>query len=247
MMSRNRSAGVSRWKCLLAVPAALALVALFAVPRFAVSAAPAGQDKPDQAKMEKMSQEKAAQAADEIRKIEQMQADLKSAFKATEDEAKRGEIKAKLQKLEQKRQELGAKLEAQGIHMKTAAPASEEMMKLKQTAEKIQAELAAAKDPAAKADLEKKLQMIKEKAIALQAASAKTSDPGHLPPLEEIKAKLESLKQKEADVRASLDKADTPEKKAELEKNLQMVLEKQEAMKALAEKAKAEMKAKPAK
>ncbi len=87
--------------------------------------------------MEKMSQEKAAQAADEVRKIEQMQADLKTAYKGTEDESKRAEIKAKLEKLAQKRQDLIAKLEAQGIRMKSSAPDSEEMMKLKQTAEKL--------------------------------------------------------------------------------------------------------------
>lgn len=239
MMSRNPSAGGSRWKCLLAVPAALALIALFAVPRLASSATPAGQDKPDQVKMEKMSQEKVAQAADEIRKIEQMEAELKSAFKATDDEAKRGEIKAKLEKLARKRQELTSNLEAQGIHLKSSVEPSEELMKLKQTAEKLNAELAATSDPDVKAKLEKKLQTLKEKAMSLQAASGKTSEPGSLPPLEEINAKLTSLKEKEAQVRSDLEKAESAEKKAELKKTLQIILEKQEAMKELAVKAKA--------
>lgn len=239
MMSRNPSAGGSRWKCLLAVPAALALIALFAVPRTAASATPAGQDKPDHVKMDKMSQEKAAQAAEEIRKIDQVMAELKSAYKATEDEAKRGEIKAKLEKMSQKRQDLAAQLEAQGIHLKTSAPASEEMMKLKQQAEKLNAKLAETTDPAVKAELEMKLQQLKEKAAAMNESAVKVSKPSELPPLEEIKAKLTSLKEKEAQVRSDLEKAESAEKKAELKKTLQIILEKQEAMKELAAKTKA--------
>ena len=239
MMSRNPSAGGSRWKCLLAIPAALALIALFAVPRMAASAQPSGQDKPDQAAMEKMSKEKAAQAADEVRKIDQMQSELKAAFKGTEDESKRGEIKAKLEKLAQKRQDLVAKLETQGIHMKSAAAPSEEMMKLKQMAEKLNAQLSETKDPAARAELEKKLQELKEKASVMGEHAVKVSKPSELPPLEEIKAKLTSLKEKETQVRSDLEKAESSEKKAELKKTLQMILEKQEAMKELAVKAKA--------
>ncbi|MCX6560514.1 MAG: hypothetical protein NTZ26_08355 [Candidatus Aminicenantes bacterium] len=244
MMSRNRSAGVSRWKCLLAVPAALALVALFAVPRFAASAAPAGQDKSDQAKMEKMSQEKAAQAADELRKIDQTMIELKGAYQATEDESRRGEIKAKLEKLAQKRQELGAKLEAQGIHLKSSAPLSEQMMKLKQKAEMIEAELAKTQDPETKAGLEKELQMLKMKAAEMQSASKTSLSPTALPSLDELKSKLESLQEKETAIRAELDKTEIAEKRDELKRNLQMVLEKQAALKELAQKVQAEMKAK---
>jgi DNA repair exonuclease SbcCD ATPase subunit len=95
-------------------------------------------------------------------------------------------------------------------------------------------------DPAVKAELEKKMQAVEEKAKALQAAGGpmmikKTA----LPPLEEIKGKLESLKQKETDLRAEMDKADSAEKKAELKKSLQMVLEKQEQLKAMAVEAQA--------
>jgi hypothetical protein len=145
MMSRNPSAGGSRWKCLLAVPAALALIALFAVPRIAASAIPAGQDKSDQVKMEKLSQEKAAQAADEIRKIEQLQA-------------------------------AGAPIVAKKVE---------------------------------------------------------------LPPLAEIKAKLKSLREKEAVVRAEMDKAESAERKDELKKTLQMVLEKQKQLEEMAVKTQA--------
>jgi hypothetical protein len=184
MMSKNPSAGCSRWKCLLAIPAALALIALFAVPQLASSATPAGQDKPGPAAVNKVSQEKAAQAIDELNKLSQMEAELKAAYKGAADEAARVEIKAKL---------------------------------------------------------EKKLQGLKKKAMALQAAGGtpvmvkKTA----LPPLEEIKAKLQTLQEKETDVRASLDKADSPEKRNELKKSLQMILEKQEQLKQMAVEAQA--------
>jgi spore coat protein CotF len=129
------------------------------------------------------------------------------------------------------------KMKAQGIVL---PPPSEEMMKLKQTAEKIVGEMEKTSDPAVKAELEKKLQAVEEKAKALQGGGGpmmikKTA----LPPIEEIKAKLESLKQKETGLRAELEKTDSAEKKAELKKNLQMVLEKQEQLKIMAVEAQA--------
>ncbi len=238
MMSRNPSAGGSRWKCLLAVPAALALVVLFAVPRLASSATPAGQDKADQAKMEKMSQEKAAQAAEEIRKIEQMQIELKSAFQATEDEAKRGEIKAKLEQLAQKRQDLTAKLEAQGHPYEVGGPRFRGDDEAQADGREDLAELSETTDPAVKAELEKKLVELKAKASAMGKPVFKGIKPSELPPMAEIQAKLASLKEKEAEVRSELGRTENDEKKIELKKTLQMILEKQEAMKELAVKAK---------
>ncbi len=66
----------------------------------------------------------------------------------------------------------------------------------------------------------------------------KSSMPSDFPPMAEIQAKLASLKEKEALVRSDLEKAESSEKKAELKKTLQMILEQQEAMKELAVKAK---------
>ncbi len=237
MMSKNPSTGGSRWKCLLAVPAVLALALLFAAPRFAASAVPAGQDKTGPAAVNKISQEKVDHAVEELSKLGQMEAELKAAYKAAPDDAARAEIKAKLEKLALKRAEMIEKMKAQGIVL---PPPSEEMMKLKQTAEKIVGEMEKTSDPAVKAELEKKLQAVEEKAKALQGGGGpmmikKTA----LPPIEEIKAKLESLKQKEAGLRAELEKTDSAEKKAELKKNLQMVLEKQEQLKIMAVEAQA--------
>ncbi|MDD8027435.1 MAG: M56 family metallopeptidase [Acidobacteriota bacterium] len=238
MMSRNPSAGGSRWKCLLAVPAALALIAFFAVPRFAASATPAGQDKSGPSQPAKVSKEKAAAFMGDLNKIDQMMAELKADYKSTEDESARTGIKAKLEKLAQKRQELIAKAEEQGIPLPPPAPSvpSEEMMKLKRTAETIMAEMEKTDDPAVKADLEKKLKELKVKATALQEAGGPMviKKKGELPPLDEIKAKLKSLQEKEAVVRAEMDKTDNAEKKNELKKTLQMVLEKQQQLKELA-------------
>lgn len=241
MMSKNPSAGGSRWKCLLAVPAALALIALFAAPRFAASAVPSGQDKIGPAATDKASKEKLAHAMDELNKMGQVEAELKAAYKTTADESARVEIKAKLEKLAQKRSEMIEKLKAEGIVLPPPPAPTEEMMKLKQMAEKIMGEMDKTSDPAVKAELEKKLQALKEKAKAVQAADGATLmvKKMALPPLEEIKAKLQTLREKETDIRASLDKADSPEKRNELKKTLEMVLEKQEQLKQMAVEAQA--------
>ncbi len=247
MMSRNPSTGGSRWKCLLAVPAALALIVLCAAPRFAASAPAAGQDKTGPAAgLEK--EDKASRGLADLAKIGQMEAELKMAYKKADGDEARAEIKAKLEKLAHKRAELVEKLKAEGVKLPPPAAANEEMKALKAKAEHLMQEMKETSDPAVKADLEKKLAGLKEKAMLLQAAGAEpVAVKKTAPTADDYKAKLEMLKAKEADLRAQLEKADSPEKKDELKKTIQAVLEKQKQAEELAKQAQSHEPEKPAK
>ncbi len=243
MMSRNPSAGGSRWKCLLAVPAALALMAVFAVPRVAVSAV-TGQEKADTSKADAQKQ------LAELHQLDQKAIDLKMEFKGTQDEARRQAIKSEMEALAKRRDEMALKLEAAGL-LPPSKELPPEMRELKLKAEKIQAQLAAAQDPAEQNRLREALTALKAEAAALKVRQLEMKaldlDAQRRMTLEETESKLSQLQAKEVELRLAIDKAESAEARDQLKKNLQSVVEKQDYLKKMAAKAKAEADAKSGK
>jgi hypothetical protein len=232
MMSRNPSTGGSRWRCLLAVPAALALIALCAAPRYAASAPAVGQDQAGPT----ADKDKTSRGLAELSKISQMEAQLQADLKNADGDEARAILKAKLESVVGRKLELIAKLKAEGVTLPPPPSPSEEMAKIKAKAEILIQRLESTDDPAVKASLEKDLKALKEKAMALQAAGEPVMVKKVPVPVDEIKAKMKSLKAKEADLRAALEKTEDPDQRQELKKNLQMVLEKQKQLEEMAKK-----------
>lgn len=176
MLSRQETRGLARWKPLLALPLALALVLAFAESRTIVKAAPGASVQSGQegaAKVggapAKQSEEEMAKAfQDKMLKLEQMKqqnaeemAKLKARLDETTDAAEREKIQAELKSQKVLSLEIGAK---------------ERMLQMK----KVEFAMSKETDAAKKADLEKKLAQLKAEAddYLKKAELVRNASPG---------------------------------------------------------------------
>ncbi len=176
MLSRQETRGLARWKPLLALPLALALVLAFAESRTIVKAAPGASVQSGQegaAKVggapAKQSEEEMAKAfQDKMLKLEQMKqqnaeemAKLKARLDETTDAAEREKIQAELKSQKVLSLEIGAK---------------ERMLQMK----KVEFAMSKETDAAKKADLEKKLAQLKAEAddYLKKAEFVRNASPG---------------------------------------------------------------------
>jgi len=163
MLSRQETKGLARWKPLLALPLALALVLVFAESRTVVKQGPGAPPASVQSGQEgaakaggapvKLSEEEMAKALkDKMLKLEQMKqknaeemAKLKARLDETTDAAEREKIQAEMKEQKVLSLEIGAK---------------ERMLQMK----KVEFAMSKETDAAKKADLEKKLAQLKVEA-----------------------------------------------------------------------------------
>lgn len=176
MLSRQETRGLARWKPLLALPLALALVLVFAESRTVVKAAPgasvqsgqAGAAKVGGAPVKQSEEEMAKAFQDKMLKLEQMKqqnaeemAKLKVRLDETTDAAEREKIQAELKSQKVLSLEIGAK---------------ERMLQMK----KVEFAMSKETDAAKKADLEKKLAQLKAEAddYLKKAEFVRNASPG---------------------------------------------------------------------
>jgi len=159
MLSKQESKGLARWKPFLILPLALVLVLAFAEARLVVQAGPAAAPATVQSGAQESgkSAKAGAQAEDEM-----IKALKEKAAQLEEMRAKNGELLSKLQqKLEatsdpQAKAELTAKLKEQKL-MSLELSAKERILQVK----KLEMALNKEDDAAKKADIEKKMQLLK--------------------------------------------------------------------------------------
>lgn len=176
MISRHDTKGLARWKPLLALPLALALVLAFAESRTVVKADPgaaalqSGQEKVEKGaapakmteeEMIKALQEKMHQLEDMKLKNEQMLAKLKEKLGATDDKAVQEKIRAEIKDQKALSLEIGAK-------------------ECSLQAKKAELALNKETDQGKRADLEKKIAELQAKAkdMAKKAETVRNADPG---------------------------------------------------------------------
>jgi hypothetical protein len=190
MLSKQETKGLARWKPLLALPLALALVLVFAESRTVVKAAPGaavqnGQDtaaKGGGAPAKQSEEEMAKAFQDKTLKLEQMKlknaetmAKLKARLDETTDAAEREKIQAEMKEQKVLSLEIGAK---------------ERMLQAK----KLEFEMSKETDAAKKADLEKKLAQLKAEAdeYAKKAEAVRNATLGVEKPAAEKKVEKKS-------------------------------------------------------
>ncbi len=186
MLSKQETKGLARWKPLLALPLALALVLVFAESRTVVQAAPGaamqnGQDtaaKGGGAPAKQSEEEMAKAFQDKTLKLEQMKqknaetmAKLKARLDETTDAAEREKIQAEMKEQKVLSLEIGAK---------------ERMLQTK----KLEYALNKETDAAKKADIEKKIEQLRAEAeeLAKKAEAVRNATPGVEKPAVEKKA-----------------------------------------------------------
>jgi len=180
MLSRKESKGWSRFKLLLILPAAVALVLVFAEPRTVYQDAPqeavvsksqAESKAPEPSDEEVLAALKKKQMQLEIMKKEQATkiAELKKAYEETEDAAKREKIMAMLKEQKMASVEIGQKervLQMKKLEMMLNAetdPAKKEVLKAKFEDLKLQTEENAKKMQALAAKAEEEKQKAAQK------------------------------------------------------------------------------------
>ena len=99
---------------------------------------------------------------------------------------------------------------------------------------KIRQMLEKAEDPAKKAELKNTLTELLEKKDEVKARLKANGSPGE-PSVEDLEKEYVLLSEKAADIRATLEKTEDPEKKIDLQNLLKKVLQKQETVKAKTE------------
>jgi hypothetical protein len=158
MLSKQQTKGLARWKPLLALPLAVALVLVFAESRTVVkegpavvaapssaAVAPPSQETSEEAKMAQALKEKMLQLEEMKQKNAQMMAKLEEKLKEAPDAAAKEKILAAMKEQKVMSFEIGAK--ERSLQMK-----------------KLEFALNNETDPEKKADLEKKLEQVKAEA-----------------------------------------------------------------------------------
>ena len=180
MLSRHKTKGLARWKPLLALPLAAALVLVFAEARTVVKEGPAviaGQSAAVPSSQDPSEEEMVKALKEKFHKLEQMKqqnqeaiAKLKAKLEEAPDAAAKEEIMAKLK-------------EQKVLSLQLAVKERTLMMK------KIEYALTKESDAAKKADLEKKLEQVRAEAEEYEkkVEVARKAEPG----LEKEKAAAE--------------------------------------------------------
>jgi hypothetical protein len=248
MMSKIKSRNAAKLKLLCVLPLAVFLVLAFADPKPAESTVyPMGltvQEAAGHGQENLISKEKAAQAQDELKKLQEKEMMLREKLKTAEDPQLKKELKLKLESILVKQEEIKVFLAKGGGPPDPNGNDLQVQHKMLRDKEmKIRELLAGTEDAKRKAELEHELQMVLEKQAQVKSMLA-GNGPSSEPTIEDLKKEHGLLKQKEAEIRTMLEKTTDPQKKAELEDMLKKVLTKQEMLKSKALAMKAAQEAK---
>ncbi len=192
MMSRNRSSGASKLKFLMALPLTLALVLAFAVPRTAAAknpATPQANEKATGHELDAETKQRVAKAVDELKKLGEVEAELKKKLETTSDAELQAKLQAKLEEVLQRRVECVAIVKKAGVPLPPTPPPPgmqadlKVMMKeLKAKEEAIRGKLESATDPADQAKLKEMLEATLKKQAEVKSLAAQIGSGGGAPP-----------------------------------------------------------------
>jgi hypothetical protein len=230
MMSKLKSKNVAKLKLLLVLPLASFLVLAFANPRptkAEPSPAPTLQEKAEQSQEEQVKKEKLAQAKDELKILKEKEMDLRKKLETVDGPEKKKELKANLAKVLEKEKMIESFLQNPGVTPRTTEiglEAEYKILKEKETA--LRQKLEATNDPEKQAELKDSLKKVLAQQAALKAEIEGDGNSGEYT-VEDLKKEYMMLKEKEAAIRAKLEKTEDPEKAAELKVLLEDVLKKQ--------------------
>ena len=239
MMSKMKSKNVAKLKLLLVVPLASLLVLAFAEPKPTAkdNGSPVSglQENAAQSQEDSMKKQKIAQAEETFRMLKEKEADLRAQLENVTDPEKKKDLEIALKQVMLKEKELESFLHQGGGTPSSGKEKLHDTLKMLQDKEmKIRQELDKTEDPGKKAELQALLTKVQEKETQVKTMISEGKNIGE-PTIEELKKKYTQLKQKEEDIRMQLEKAEEPEKKAELKVQLEEVLKKEAMIKAKAE------------
>jgi hypothetical protein len=238
MISKIKSRNAAKLKLLFVLPLAALLVLAFANPKPAKSSeyatTPFMQEKVGQEWQ--VSQEKVAQAKEELKMLKNKEEKIRQMLATTEDLEKKKELKKSLETVLAKEEEMKVFLQKAASGPPPSPNGDElkaEYKALLSKEAKIKEELAKTENPEKKVELKALLQTVTAKKADIQAMmEGNGSAPG--PTIEELKKEYMLLDQKGAQVRAELAKTTDPQQKAKLEDTLKKITQRQEMIKAKA-------------
>jgi hypothetical protein len=244
MLTKQETKGLARWKPLLILPLAVALVLAFAESRTVIKegqeqtggSKAATQERSSDEQMLKALQEKTAQLQLMKQKLSQAMADLDAKLKETNDPADKERIQAEMRSVKAKSLEVQAKalmLEAKGTELalkNESDPAKK--VELEHKLQELKVKLGDTIDATTRAEVKAEFDEQQLKAVemkvkegrihleALEAALAKETDPAKRDELKKavMEVKLETeqvMKKAEALQKAYQEKLAAAEKKAE--------------------------------
>jgi spore coat protein CotF len=242
MMSKIKSRNAAKLKLLFVLPLAALLVLAFANPKPAKSSeyatTPFMQEKVGQEWQ--VSQEKVAQAKEELKMLKNKEEKIRQMLATTEDPEKKKELKKSLETVLAKEEEMK-------VFLKNAASApppspngdelKAEYKALSSKEAKIKEELAKTENPEKKAELKALLQKVTAKKADIQAMMEGNGSASG-PTIEELKKEYVLLDRKGEQVRAELAKTTDPQQKAKLEDTLKKITQRQEMIKVKAQEMK---------
>ena len=243
MMSKIKSKNAAKLKLLFVLPLAAFLVLAFANPKPAKSSEHATslilQEKVGQEWQ--VSQEKVAQAKEDLKKLKGKEEKIRQMLATTEDPEKKKELKKSLEAVLAKEQEMEHFLQKAGAAPPPAPDGDElkaEYKALLSKEAKIKEELAKTENPEKKAELKALLKKVTAKKADLQAVMEGNGPAIAEPTIEELKKEYVLLDKKGEEVRTELAKTTDPNQKAKLEDTLKKIAQKQEQIKMKAQELK---------
>jgi len=242
MMSRIKSRKAAKLKLLLVLPLAAFLVLAFADPRPAASG-PAFQQKADPGQDEHMKNQQVLEnAKKQLQLLKEKEAAIRETLKSTSEPEQQKELENSLKNLLMKQKEIEAFLQNPGgspVLSPTVTPSVSELKaEYKALNEKelvLRQELEKTGSAEKKTDLKALLEKVGRKKAEIEAQLNGGGPKTYAQAVDEIEGlKNESVKlsQKEADIRAQLEKTQDPQKTAELKNLLEKVRMTQEKVKA---------------
>ncbi len=266
MITKIKSKGAAKLKILLIIPLASLLTLALAQPKPAgthqatdpadTSAlsghiGPVMNQASDQAaneeklKQEQIKKQKMAQMKDELIKLQEKEMAIRKKLESVTDPSEKAELKATLEKVVQKSNDLKGVLEANArsegngeLNPSSTDALKKELKMLKTKEAEVKEKLAATDSAEEKAKLTKILDDIRKRQ---QVAETKLGSGGGGPnsmSVEEMVLQYEKLKDTEQKIRAEMDNVRDAQQKAELKDKLKKVLQKQEQLKQMIEEAK---------